>query len=463
MEQALSSHIPAPPRKAARDVARHERRVRLHTLVRLRWLAVIGQLAAVLVVGYGLGFAMPLWPALAIIAATAWLNVMLTVRWRATLRLRETYAALLLAFDLVQLAGLLYLTGGLQNPFALLFLVPVTIAAASLSAPRVLLIGALALALITLLAFFHFPLPWWPGRAFALPPLYLAGVWGALVSGVLFIGFYAWRIARESRDLGTALSAAELALARQQRLHALNGLAAAAAHELGTPLATITVAAREMRRACQTGVKSAEERKALCEDLDLLVEQAERCRDILARLADPERAGDAMLASATLAALLDEIVEPLRGPDLDIRLHVAPIDGAAAKPPLIMRDPGLLYGLANLIENACDFAERRVEIEAGWSDEEVAVTIADDGPGFAEAVIDRLGEPYVTTRGYGRLKTDRQPEDETGMGLGFFIAKTLLERSGATIGLANRAAPAHGAIVRIVWPRRRIEAGDPAI
>ncbi len=441
-----------------------ERGVRLETLVRLRWLAVLGQLAAVLFVSLVLGFEMPFWPAMLVIAITAWLNIVLTLRWRTTTRLDERHAALLLAFDIIQLASLLYLTGGLYNPFAFLFLAPVIISAASLPSERTMVLGSLALGLITALAFFHMPLPWWPGQQFEPPPLYVWGMWGALVSGIVFTALYVQRVARETREMAEALAAAELALARQQQLYALDGLAAAAAHELGTPLATISVVARELRRECPDDADACpEERRGFCEDLDLLVSQAERCREILSRLADHRAQSDAMLALVKLTVMLEEIIEPVRGPDLDVRLEIVAREGADGCPspePVIRRNPGILYGLANIVENAGDFAESEVVIEAEWDDEEIAVTIMDDGTGFSEAIMDRLGEPFVTTRGNYYTAPEGMESDERapGMGLGFFIAKTLLERTGAVLGLANRPAPEHGAIVRVAWPRHVLEA-----
>ncbi len=440
------------------------RGVRLETLVRLRWLAVLGQLAAVLFVSLVLGFEMPFWPAMLVIAITAWLNIVLTLRWRTTTRLDERHAALLLAFDIIQLASLLYLTGGLYNPFSFLFLAPVIISAASLPSDRTMILGGLALFLITALAFFHMPLPWWPGQRFEPPPLYVWGMWGALVSGIVFTALYVQRVARETREMAEALAAAELALARQQQLYALDGLAAAAAHELGTPLATISVVAKELRRECPEDPDACpEDRRGFCEDLDLLVSQAERCREILSRLADHRAQSDAMLARVKFTVMLEEIIEPVRGPDLEVRLEIVAREGADGRPspePVIRRNPGILYGLGNIVENAGDFAESEVVIEAEWDDEEIAVTIMDDGTGFSEAVMDRLGEPFVTTRGNYYAAPDGTEEDGRahGMGLGFFIAKTLLERTGAVLGLANRPAPEHGAIVRVAWPRHVLEA-----
>ena len=440
------------------------RGVRLQTLVRLRWLAVLGQLAVVLFVSLVLGFEMPFWTAMLVIALTAWLNIILTLRWRTSTRLNETHAAMLLAFDIIQLAILIYLTGGLENPFSFLFLVPVTISATILKSDRTLVLGALALALITTLAFFHQPLPWWPGRHFAAPALFIWGMWGALVSGIVFTAMYVHRIAGESREMADALSAAELALARQQQLYALDGLAAAAAHELGTPLATISLVSKELRRECGKSPRPGE-KPSLCDDLDLLVSQASRCRDILSRLSDRGAQSDDMLARVKLTVMLEEIIEPVRGPDLDLRLVISPerdTSGAPLPEPVIRRNPGILYGLGNIVENAADFARSAVTIEAEWDEEEIAVTITDDGKGFSEEVMDKLGEPYVTTRGdyYAAPEEDYEAGHSPGMGLGLFIAKTLLERSGAQLGLANRPAPDHGAIVRVAWPRHVLEARD---
>src|SRR5918995_1286954 len=256
--------------------AQDARRLRLDTLVRLRWLAVIGQSAAVAGVHFGLGFPLPLVPCLAVIAAAAALNLALRLRYPASYRLGEDAATLLLGFDILQLAALLYLTGGLQNPFAMLFLAPVLISATALPPERTLALGCLAVGSASLLALAHKPLPW-AGQAIELPFLYVSGIWAAILLGVAFTGVYAWRVAEEARQLAQALAATELVLAREQHLSQLDGLAAAAAHELGTPLATIALVARELERA---GPRDG----AMVEDLKLLREQVERCRGILAKL-----------------------------------------------------------------------------------------------------------------------------------------------------------------------------------
>ena len=422
-------------------------RLRLQTLVRLRWLAVAGQTAAVLGVYIGLGFPLPLGPCLALIALSAWLNIFLAIRYRANLRLRNRYAALLLAYDVLQLTVLLYLTGGLRNPFAFLFLVPATVAASTLPLRRTLAIGVLTFVCITSLSVYSQPLPWYPDRQLDLPRLYLVGMWAALVCGLVFNSIYAWRVAEETRRMSDALAATEMVLAREQQLSALDGLAAAAAHELGTPLATIALVAKELKREMADA-------DAHAEDLELLNSQAERCRRILSTLTRRQGEDDAVFARMRLTVMIEEIVDPLRAGHVGVRVHIRPGEGSPE--PVFPRNPAILYGLGNLLDNAADFAASAVDVTAEWTGRSVAVVVEDDGPGFAQEIIDKLGEPYVTTR-RTRARGPRPGPPREGMGLGFFIAKTLLERSGASVMLANRPTPAHGAIVRVEWPRAVIE------
>jgi two-component system sensor histidine kinase RegB len=416
-----------------------QQNVRLDTIVGLRWLAVIGQTAAVLLVHYGFDFALPLWPALSVIALSAWLNIALSLHDRMSRRIGPRPAAWLLAFDIAQLAVLLYLTGGLQNPFAFLFLGPVIISAMALPPRYTLMLGAFAIACATVLVFVHLPLPWADDDPLFLPPLYTVAIWLSILLALVYIGVYAWQIAEGARRLSDALAATELVLAREQHLSQLDGLAAAAAHELATPLSTISVVAKELERALGPSSPHAE-------DVHLLREQARRCREILGKLT--ELSADHPFDRAPVSVLIDEVVMPHRNFGIEIDA-VLPSDRAAE--PIGRRTPALLYGLGNLVENAVDFARGRVEIAVRWSPREVAVTIADDGPGFSAEVIDRRGEPYLTTRrARRRLAASDEP---TGLGLGFFIAKTLLERSGATLAFANRKMPDHGAVVSVRWDR----------
>ncbi|HVV62374.1 MAG TPA: ActS/PrrB/RegB family redox-sensitive histidine kinase [Pseudolabrys sp.] len=427
------------------DLARnHPRRnVRLDTLVRLRWLAIIGQTTAVLVVYYGLDFIMPVWTCLAVIALAAWLNIALRLRFHMMQRLEPDRAAWLLAFDIAELAVLLFLTGGLQNPFAFLFLGPVLISATALPPRFTLILGAFAVLCATALVFAHYPLPWDVDDPLELPPIYMMGVWLSILLAIGFIGVYAWQVTEESRQLADALAATELVLTREQHLSQLDGLAAAAAHELATPLSTISVIARELERAIEPNAPHGD-------DVRLLREQATRCRDILSKITELSSSGEPF-DRMPLTALIEEVVAPHRNFGVTIEVSAS---GDRNAEPVGARNPAILYGLGNLLENAVDFARERVMVSALWSADAVDVTITDDGPGFAPEIMDRIGEPYVTSR-------RRDPKDvnaeASGLGLGFFIAKTLLERSGATLSFENRAFPDRGATIKVRWSRSDFE------
>jgi len=437
--------MPASP-----DIANSPRTVRLKTLFTLRWFAVIGQAIAVLVVQYLLEFELPLAACLAVIALTAWLNVAASMHYRNMQRLPANAVAWLLAYDIAQLTFLIVLTGGLENPFSFLILAPVLIAAISLPLRYTLPLGMFAVACSTLIAFFYWPLPWSGDEALALPPIYILATWVANLVSIVFIGTYAWQVAEENRLMADALTATELVLAREQHLTQLDGLAAAAAHELGTPLSTITLIAKELQTALGNSSPHAE-------DVKLLREQAQRCREILGKLSALP-SGWAPFERAKLSTLIEEVVAPHRdfGTEIDV---VVPPDPVGE--PMMARSPAILYGLGNLVENAVDFAEGRAEIAVRWSEQDVAVTISDDGPGFSPEILKRIGEPYVTSR-----RRMGHESEESGLGLGFFIAKTLLERSGAAVTFLNRQAPEHGAIVLVHWPRAELElteeSGEPS-
>jgi two-component system sensor histidine kinase RegB len=421
--------------------------VRLRTLTLLRWLAVAGQTSAIFTVHFAFGFPSPLGLCLGVIAASVWLNIFVLMRFSAQRFLTDREAAAFIGFDIVQLCGLLFLTGGLQNPFAALILAPVTIAASVLPLRLAAVIGALAIAGISVLGVYHFPLPWRPGETLALPKVYIAGVWTALAFSVAFFAAYAHRIAAEAAQMKSALTATQMVLAREERLNALGGLAAAAAHELGTPLATIQVTASEM----------ADELKgqgALEEDARLLVAQARRCREILSRLSSRGEEGDSLLDRIALDALAREAAEPFidrpRGPAIIFEMVG---DGPA---PILRRRPEILYGLRNIIENAAAFATSKILVTGRWSKNEISLSVHDDGPGFSADVLARLGEPYVSQRRHSRNPAVRR----AGMGLGFFIAKTLLERSGAKIVFDNLdwedPPGARGAWVSAAWRARDV-------
>ncbi len=427
------------------------RHLRLDTFVRLRWLALTGQSAAVLGAQFGLGLRLPFGWCFLVIAVSSWLNLALRIRFPASYRLSDDSAALLLAFDIVQLAALLFLTGGLQNPFSLLFLAPVLISATALPPERTLALGMLAIGLATLLALVHRPLPWFADGRIELPFLYVSGVWTAILLGTAFTGVYAWRVAEEARQLAQALAATELVLAREQHLSQLDGLAAAAAHELGTPLGTIMVVAKELDR--QLGPTAT---PAVADDLKLLRDQVDRCRGILSKLTSLDE-DEGFLQTLSFSHLIEELVAPQRA--LGIAVDVT--KSGDGPEPSCRRNPGVTFGLANILDNAVDFAETRVLVEARWTLDRVSLEFRDDGPGFPSEVLLRAGEPYVTTRSPG---PSTSPDTVgSGLGLGLFIAKTLIERSGAQLSLSNASTPGKkGAVARISWARPIFERGTLA-
>jgi two-component system, sensor histidine kinase RegB len=429
-----------------------ESRLRLQTIMRLRWFGVLGQLLAVAIVYLGFGFHFPLGYCLIFIAISAWVNVFLRLRYPGRLRLNPLFAVSLLTYDTLQLIALLYLTGGIENPFVMLIIAPVTVSAATLPPRYTIYLGALALGSTALLiAVETWPLPWYSDESLVLPAIYKLGLFAAVAASMIFLALYTWRLSKEARQMSAALTATELVLAREQKLHALDGLASAAAHELGTPLATIVLVAKELEREVPTGT-------AIAADIELLRSQAQRCREILQRLTRQPSEPDPLFSVSTLSELLSEAAEPHRIASLEIEIdaRAAPeTSEAAIAEPVGERRPGVIYGLSNIIQNAVDFAGERVDITARWDDKTVEVRIADDGPGFLPNVMDTLGEPYVTTRPAAPLGIEET--EPVGMGLGFFIAKTLLERSGAILALENRTPPQRGAVVRITWPRGSFE------
>lgn len=426
------------------DLGRHSRRLRVDTLVKVRWLALLGQAAAIVVTYFGLRFSLPIGACFLVIATSAGLNTGLRLRFGRTGRLEDVPAALLLGYDILQLTALLYLTGGIQNPFSVLYLAPVTISAVSLPGRLTFLLTLLMIASVTALTFRHLPLPWFPGEQLKLPLIYKTGIWIAIVLGAGFVAIYASRVAIEARKLADALAATELVMAREQHLAQLDGLAAAAAHELGTPLATITLVIKELQRQVTEG-------HPLKEDLVLIAQEADRCRAILGKLASLGSDSEGIWNEMSLGVLIEEIALPHR--DFGVKISIAA--NGQGKEPVCRRNPGILYGLGNLIENAIDFAATEVRVVTEWDAARVVISVLDDGPGFSAEVASRVGEPYVTTKSDRRAKT----EEGSGLGLGLFIAKTLLERSGATVKTGNRAPPAAGAAVTVTWPREDFERG----
>ncbi|HEV2336830.1 MAG TPA: ActS/PrrB/RegB family redox-sensitive histidine kinase [Stellaceae bacterium] len=412
-------------------------RISLRPLVMIRWVAIAGQAVTLLIVHYAFDFRVPLLRCFAVVGCSVALNVFITLFRRVAVRLDERQAALFLGYDLLQLGFLLYLTGGLQNPFAILILAPVTVAATILSLRPVIALALFAIAVITLLALWHVPLPW-RGVALVFPPELVLGLWTALVLATVFIGGYTWSVAAEARRLRDAVAATQLALAREQRVSAVGALAAAAAHELGSPLATIAVIARELARDLPADSPHGE-------DAELLLSQSERCRQILAQLAHhPDEEGASPYTTLPISALVEAGGALYHDPR--IRLIFATTGEPADAEPLVRRSPEIMHGINNLMQNAVQFARHEVSVTIHWDRTNVTVEIADDGPGFPAHLLSRLGEPYLSTRAGA----------ENHMGLGIFIAQSLLERSGAGLTFDNLGEG--GAHVVISWKRANLEA-----
>ena len=422
-------------------------RVRLRTLVYIRWVAVGGQLAALVIVNFGLNYPLPMLACLATVAVSAAINTGITLLRPMSGTLSDRSAALWLAYDILQLSTLLYLTGGLQNPFAVIILASVVVSASVLSRISTLSLGLLVAVCISVLAFRHEPLPG-PPPLLDLPVFYVLGVWQALVIGGLFIAAFVGSVAEEGRRMQDALNAAQVALEHEQRLSSLGGLAAAAAHELGTPLATIAVTARELSHDLPPG-------SPMTDDVELILEQTARCREILMELSrKPETEGGEPYTRLALGAMLDEAARPYLTDSVNLTRDFRAVSEAPGSPePVLTRSPEFLRAVGTLIQNAIQFADSEVILRARWDAGTVTVEIIDDGPGFSAHLLDRLGEPYVSTR----AGADGEGEH---MGLGVFIAQNLLNRTGATLSFANQDWWdwwGAGAIVRIAWPRRELE------
>ncbi len=444
----VAGHIPALGGAAGlSDIDHHDdhhearagaRHVRLRTLILIRWVAVSGQLVSILLVHFWLAYSLPLGLLLGAVALSAAINLTAAVVSPPDARLSDGKAALFLGYDVIQLTFLIAFTGGLENPFAILFLVPATISATILSLRSTMALDALVIVCVTIVAFLHRPLPWLE-EALTLPPLYLLGLWIALVLGTLFVTAYAWRVTSEARRMANALSATQMALLHEQRLSALGSLAAAAAHQLGTPLATIAVVSRELEQDLHDDSPHQEDAK-------LLVSEVARCREILGRLsALGEGETEEPYGRLPVSGLVEAAATPHRRDGIALDVIVQPPEGTGAGEPSAPRRAEILHGLGNVIENAVQFCKSRVEVAVSWDNHLVTIEITDDGPGVAPSILVRLGEPYVSSR-----------RKSGGMGLGVFIAKTLLERTGATISFFN--GHQHGARIVITWPRYVLEA-----
>ncbi len=435
------------------SVERRSNWIRLRTIILVRWIAICGQTAALLVAQFGFGLQLEYGLCYLAVGVSVIGNLIAIFVFPENKLLSETENSFMILFDVVQLGFLLFLTGGLNNPFSFLMAGPVTISAAVLSVRSTVVIASLAILAVTLLLEFYLPLRTSQYFLLRIPDVFLFGNWAAIVIAILFSSIYSRKVVSEMSSMAQALAATQMALSREQKLTDLGGVVAAAAHELGTPLATIKLTSAEL-------MEELDDRPELQEDAALIREQADRCRDIMQSMG---RAGkeDLHIRKAPLSTVIEEAAEP----HMDRGKHIMFEHFDVVHGPEITRRPEIIHGLRNLVQNAVDFAASTVWVESEWNDQTISVRIMDDGRGYPPHLIGRIGDPFVRKRKSERDRKQRPGYE--GMGLGLFIAKTLLERTGAELNFANGSGdfsreagqPSRsGAIVEVVWAREKIDA-----
>lgn len=422
--------------------------IRLRTIIWLRWAAVFGQLAALFVAERYYNLRLEVGLFYLVIGASVLANLIAMFVFPENRRLSERENFFMVLFDLLQLGALLVLAGGLNNPFSVLIVGPVAVSAAVLSTKSTITLGLITVLIASGLTQSYYPLRTDQGYILRIPEIFVFGTWAAVIIAVTFLGVYVRRIALDANAMSEAFQAAQLALSREQKLTDLGGVVAAAAHELGTPLATIKLTSAELLDEFPEG-------SDLREDMQLIVEQTDRCRDILRSMG---RAGkdDIYMRQAPVTAVVQDAASPHTDRGREIHFLEDSADGTVQ--PEIYRKPEIIHGLRNLVQNAVDFSRANVWIETIWSADHITVRIQDDGGGFPPGMIGRIGDPFMRRRTNSQERARKTAYE--GMGLGLFIAKTLLERSGAELNFANgpdrsqksRAGPQRsGALVIVRW------------
>ena len=402
------------------------------TLVNLRWIAIIGQLIAINLVFNFLDLNFPIIESHIVIFLGLTTNLFLQFKIKSN-QLKDSYSSLFLIFDLIQLSLLLFLTGGITNPFSLLLIVPAIVSSSFLSMGTTIILGTITISLLSVLTKFYLPLPGMSQYGFNFPAYYLVGILISVIIGLIFLSYFGIRFAGETKKRSEALNKLQQVLSKEYELESLGGLAAAAAHSLGTPLATIAVVAKEPRKEINTDSKHAK-------DLDLLISQTKRCADILKQISLKQIIEDKFLSEVKLEYLLAAILRSsmeTSGKEIKIELNndKNKID--------IKRTPEIIYGLRNFIGNAVKFSKSKVEVELKSDEKNITININDDGPGFAEDIIKILGEPYIKSK-------SKEVSGKSGLGLGTFLGKTLLEKQGAKLTFSNNNIY-DGASVKIIW------------
>ena len=433
----------------------------LNTLTNLRWLAIVGQSAAVFIGTVMIELELNIIYCLSLILASLIFNICSILYFPSSKRLSEKSILSVLMFDLLQLSALLYLCGGLTNPFAVLILAPVTIAATLLPIVPTVFLCISAVISVSILSYLHIPLELSGGKLLLLPDTLMFGIWAALLITIIFVSAYVWSVKKDMVRINELLVATKLALEREQKLTALGGLIAAAAHELGSPLTTIKLVSSELLE--EFSGKSI--KASTIEDLELIKSQAERCKEILKNMATGET-DDVEINAIPIIALVKEASLPFQNLGKTIKFSLKNLDdndkAVGGDQIVIKKSSEIVHGLRNIIQNATDFSKESVYIDVSWSSSQIIISVKDDGPGFPIDLIDGIGEPFINRkRSYPSADLNR-PKYES-MGLGLFIAKTLLERSGAKLTFRNydgsdaRGPRTSGAEVISVWNRSVVE------
>mgnify|MGYP001316592780 CR=1 FL=1 len=403
-----------------------------NTLTILRYIAIFGQFLALNIVFYFLELDLPIKESYLIIFIGLLTNIFLQIRVKVN-QLKDTYASFFLLYDLIQLSLLLYLTGGIINPFSFLLIIPAIVSSTFLSMGTTIILSVITSFMLFLLTHFYLPLPGIDVNTFIVPSFYKFGILTSILIGLIFLSYFGIRFSGETKKRSEALNKLQEVIAKEYELESLGGQAAAAAHSLGTPLATISVVAKELKKEIGNN-------KEVSKDIDLLISQTKRCSEILKKISKKQIEEDYFLSFIKIEDLLEEIINSFKETsskqiNLLVEEDLNKIN--------IQRTPEILYGLRNFIGNAAKFSKSKVEISLRSNKKIIEIEINDDGPGIPEDIINKFGEPYIKSK-------SKELSQNSGLGLGTFLGKTLLEKQGAKLKFESNGKLG-GALVVLSW------------
>ena len=403
-----------------------------NTLTNLRYIAIFGQFFAVNLVFFYLELPFPIELTYVIIFVGLLTNLYLQFGIKIN-QLKDLYASIFLVYDLIQLSILLYLTGGIFNPFCFLLIIPAIVSSTFLSMGTTIILGIITSLLLFIISFFYLPLPGEDMALLHFPNFYKIGIIISILIGLIFLSYFGIRFSGESKKRSEALNKLQEVISKEYELESLGGQAAAAAHSLGTPLATITVVAKELKKEIGNNTE-------FSKDIDLLVSQTKRCSEILKQISKKQIEEDIFLSSINFEDLLEEIINSFKETSSKkINLEVKDDQNKIA----IQRTPEIIYGLRNFIGNAVKFSKSEVNIKIISNKKIIEIIINDDGPGIPEDIINKIGEPYIKSK-------SKELNSNAGLGLGTFLGKTLLERQNAKLQFKKKGELG-GALVTISW------------